>query len=60
MPREAAEMFQNAKSEDKPEAVGFLIHSFSTFDRVKKWDVNTNAQDAKKPYFIEVAGVRGL
>lgn len=54
MPREADEMFQFAKFEGKPEAVGFLIHSFSTFDRVKKWDVNTNTQDAKKPYSIEV------
>lgn len=47
-------MFQFAKFEDKPEAVGFLIHSFSTFNRVKKWDMNANAQDAKKPYSIEV------
>lgn len=47
-------MFQFIKYEDKPEAVGFLIHSFSTFDRVKKWDMNANAQDAQKPYSIEV------
>lgn len=60
--READEMFQFIKYEDKRKTVGFLIHSFSTFDRVKRWNVNTNAQDAKKPKSLipsRLARVRG-
>lgn len=39
--------------EDKHDAVGFQIYSFSTFDRIKKWDENVNGKSAEKPYFIE-------
>ena len=34
--------------------VGFPIHSFSTFERIKKYDGNENAGNVGKPYSIEV------
>lgn len=34
--REASEMFQFIKYEDKREVFGFQVHSFSTFDKIKK------------------------
>lgn len=51
---EASEMFQFIKYEDKREVFGFQIHSFSTFDKVKKYDEADNAESAEKPYSIEV------
>lgn len=47
-------MFQSIKYEDKREVYGFKIHSFSTFDKVKKYDEEKHSESAKKPYFIEV------
>ena len=54
VPREASEMFQFIKYEDKREVFGFQIHSFSTFDKVKKHDESDNEEGAEKPYSIEV------
>ena len=54
MPREASEMFQCIKYEDKREVFGFMIHSFSTLDRIKKYDDSDNGKSAEKPYSIEV------
>jgi hypothetical protein len=34
--------------------VGFPIHSFSTFERIRKYDENEDAGDVGKPYSIEV------
>lgn len=39
---------------DGHDTVGFLIHSFSTFERIKKYDENENAGNVGKPYSIEV------
>ena len=38
IPREASEMFQFLQYEDKRDVFGFKIHSFSTFDKIKKYD----------------------
>lgn len=38
------------------DTVGFSIHSFSTFDRIKKYDENENVGNVGKPYSIEVCG----
>lgn len=54
VPREASEMFQFIKYEDKREVSGFKVHSFSTFDKIKKYDESDTVEDAKKPYSIEV------
>lgn len=56
-PREASEMFQCIKYEDKREVFGFKIHSFSTLDRIKKYDDSDNGKSAKKPYSIEVGEI---
>ena len=53
MPREASEMFQSIKYEDKREVFGFKIHSFSTLDRIKKYDDSDNEENAEKPYSIK-------
>ena len=47
-------MFQFIKYEDKREVFGFQVHSFSTFDRVKKYNEADNAESVEKPYSIEV------
>lgn len=47
-------MFQFIKYEDKREVFGFQVHSFSTFDKVKKYEEADNAESAEKPYSIEV------
>ena len=54
VPREASEMFQCIKYEDKREVFGLKIHSFSTLDRIKKYDGSGNEENAEKPYFIKV------
>lgn len=54
MPTEASEMFPCIIYEDKREVYGFKIHSFSTFDKVKKYDDAKHSVSAEKPYFIEV------
>lgn len=36
--------------------VGFPVHSFSMFERIKKYDENKNAGNVEKPYSIEVRG----
>ena len=47
-------MFQFIKYEDKREVFGFQVHSFSTFDKIKKYDETESPQSAEKPYSIEV------
>ena len=54
IPREASEMFQCIKYEDKREVFGLKIHSFSTLDRIKKYDDSDNEENAEKPYSIKV------
>ena len=54
VPREASEMFQCIKYEDKRELFGLKIHSFSTLDRIKKYDDSDNEKNAEKPYSIKV------
>ena len=39
---------------DGHDTVGFSVHSFSTFERIKKYDENEDAGDVEKPYSIEV------
>ncbi len=53
VPREAAVMFRIVFG-DGHETVGFPIHSFSTFERIKKYDENEDAGNVGKPYSIEV------
>ena len=53
-PREASEMFLCIKYEDKREVFGLKIHSFSTLDRIKKYDDSDNEKNAEKPYSIKV------
>lgn len=36
--------------------VGFQIHSFSTFERIKKYDENENVGNVEKSYSIELRG----
>lgn len=50
-------MFQNAKMPDKSDFAGFLLHSFTTFDRIKKWDESDNLKSTEKPDIIEVGEV---
>ena len=50
-------MFQFIKFEDKCEVFGFQVHSFSTSDRIKKYDEANNAESAEKPYFIEIGKI---
>ena len=40
--------------EDEHSTIGFRIHSFSTFERVGKYDERKNAKNAEKPYSIEI------
>ena len=56
-PREASEMFQCIKYEDKREVFGLKIHSFSTLDKIKKYDGSDNEENAEKPYSIEVGEI---
>ena len=46
-------MFQSVKYEDKREVFGFKIHSFSTRDRIKKYDDSDSEENAEKPYSIK-------
>ena len=57
VPREASEMFQCIKYEDKREVFGLKIHSFSTLDRIKKYDDSDNGKSVEKPYSIEVGEI---
>lgn len=50
-------MFQCIKYEDKREVFGLKIHSFSTLDRIKKYDGSDNGENAKNPYSIEVGEI---
>lgn len=54
IPAETSEMFRLIKYEDKREVFGFRVHSFSTFDRIKKYDEADNAESAEKSYSIDV------
>lgn len=47
-------MFQFIKYEDKREVFGFKVHSFSTFDKIKKYDEADTLKSVEKPYFTEV------
>ncbi len=38
------------------DTVGFPIHSFSTYERIKKYNENENTGNVKKSYSIEVRG----
>lgn len=49
---EAAEMFHLVKFEDKHDTVGFKVHSFSTFDEIKKYDKSDNDESSEKAYSI--------
>lgn len=41
--------------DNKPDEIGFQIYSFSTFDRIKKWDENVSEKNAEIPYFTRVS-----
>ena len=51
-------MFRSIKYEDKREVFGFQIHSFSTFDRIKKYEETDNAESAEKPYSIAAGKIK--
>jgi len=36
----------------------FLVHSFSTSERIKKYNENVDARNVEKPYSIEVRGAK--
>ena len=44
-------MFQSIKYEDKREVFGFKIHSFSTLDRIKKYDDSDNEENAEALFY---------
>ena len=54
VPREAPGNVPLTAFWDGHDTVGFPIHSFSTFERIKKYDENEDAGDVGKPYSIEV------
>lgn len=49
---EETEMFHLVKFEDKHDTVGFKVHSFSTFDEIKKYDKSDNDESSEKAYSI--------
>ena len=51
-------MFRFIKYEDKREVFGFQVHSFSTFDKIKKYDETESPQSAEKPYSIEIGEIK--
>ncbi|HHZ05208.1 MAG TPA: hypothetical protein GX401_00230 [Clostridiales bacterium] len=50
-------MFQIKIYGDKHNSIGMLIHSFSTYDKVKRWKENANSKSAQKPYITEVSDI---
>ena len=38
---------------DKHDSIGFQIYSFSTFDRIKKWDEDMNGKSVGNPCIIK-------
>ena len=52
--RLVSRLFDLLKYEDKREVFGLKIHSFSTLDRIKKYDDSDNEKNAEKPYSIKV------
>lgn len=50
-------MFQFIQYEDKRDVFGFKIHSFSTFDKIKKYDETESSKSVGKPYSIEVGEI---
>ena len=46
-------MFQFIKYEDKRDIFGFQVHSFSTRDKIQKYDGEQSFKSAEKPYSIE-------
>lgn len=50
----ASGMFHLVKFEDKHNTVGFKVHSFSTFDEIKKYDKSDNDESSEKAYSIEL------
>ncbi|MCI8299629.1 MAG: hypothetical protein HFI69_04640 [Lachnospiraceae bacterium] len=57
VPREAAVMFHLLYFGTGMIQAGFPIHSFLTFERIKKYDENEEAWNVGKPYSIEVGGM---
>lgn len=53
-------MFQFINYEDKREIFGFQVHSFSTFDKIKKYDDTESPQSTEKPYPIEVGKTKRI
>lgn len=49
---EEAEMFHLVKFGDKHDTVGIKVHSFSTFDKIKKYDKSDNDKNTEKAYSI--------
>ena len=47
-------MFQSIKYEDKCEFFDFKVHSFSAFEKIKRYDETDNAESAEKPYSIKI------
>ncbi len=58
VPTEASVMFQFIKYEDKREVFSFKVHSFSTFDKIKKYDEADTSKSVEKPYFTEVGKIK--
>lgn len=44
--------------EDEHSTIGFPIHSFSTFERVGKYDERKNTKNGEKPYSIEIGDTK--
>lgn len=57
---EASEMFRFIKYEDEREVFGFQVHSFSTFDKVKKYDETDTLKSAEKLYSIKVSETKRM
>lgn len=54
MPTYVTEMLLCPCLEDKRDVFGFKVHSFSTFDKIKKYDEADTSKSVDKPYFTEV------
>ena len=42
---------------DKHNSVGFLMHSFKSFERIQKWGVETDATNSEKHYSIRFSRI---
>lgn len=43
-------MFRIEEYSDKPNTYGVMIHSFESYERIKKWDEQERANNPEKPY----------